>query len=34
MGTVAAVSDDYISVDFGDGDVRRLPASSPGLSPL
>lgn len=34
LGTVTAVTDDFIEVDFGADDVRRLPAGCPGLSPL
>jgi hypothetical protein len=34
MGTVITVTEDFIEVDFGSDDVRRLPAGCPGLSVL
>jgi hypothetical protein len=34
MGCVVAVDPGFITVDFGEGDVRRFPAGTPGLQPL
>lgn len=34
VGRVTAVSEDAVVVDFGNGDVRRLAAGTPGMSVL